>query len=70
MQEQQSRLVKTINKIIYSDMRNMKNFTSYNQNKHKTINNILAIQRSNDLFINKISKNLKTSTSKIYKKKT
>lgn len=61
MHEQQMRLTDIIYKIIYNDLPNIRNFTTENQTNVFRLLSFLALQRSNDISYEKISKHLQTS---------
>jgi len=65
MHEQQMRLTDMIYKIINNDIPNIRNFNTENQTNIFRLLSFLALQRSNDISYDKISKHLQTSKSNI-----
>lgn len=65
MQEQQMRLTDIIYKIINNDIPNIRNFTTENQTNIFRVLSFLALQRSNDISYDKISKHLQTSKANV-----
>ncbi|AWX31792.1 ATP-binding protein [Methanosphaera sp. BMS] len=63
--EQQVYLMDVISKIVHNDMANIRNFTTENQVNIQRVLTQLALQRSNDLSQQKLSKRLQTSLSNI-----